>query len=139
LSTGGWQNWQTTSFSTGPLTAGDYKLKVDILQAPFNLNWFEFVPSINITEIALEPDHAGLRVYPNPSVDRLTVQYDWDSSLTYGIFMYDLGGKLWYKMTEQTMQGPLELSTSNIPNGSYVITVTTADGKRFSKQVSVLH
>jgi hypothetical protein len=53
--------------------------------------------------------------------------------------MYDLGGKLWYKMTEQTMQGPMELSTSNIPNGSYVITVTTADGKRFSKQVSVLH
>lgn len=138
LSTGGWQNWQTTSFSTGPLTAGDYKLKVDILQAPFNLNWLEFVPSINITEIALEPDHGGLRVYPNPSVDRLTVQYDWDPSLTYGIFMYDLGGKLWYKMTEQTMQGPLELSTSNIPNGSYVITVTTADGKRFSKQVLVL-
>ena len=114
-------------------------MKVDILQAPFNLNWLEFVPSINITEIALEPDHGGLRVYPNPSVDRLTVQYDWDPSLTYGIFMYDLGGKLWYKMTEQAMQGPMELSTSNIPNGSYVITVTTADGKRFSKQVSVLH
>ena len=139
LSTGGWQNWQTTSFAAGPLTAGDYKLKIDILQAPFNLNWFEFVSSINITEAALEPDHGGLRVYPNPSVDRLTVQYDWDSSLTYGIFMYDLGGKLWYKMTEQTMKGPMELSTFNIPNGSYVITVTTADGKRFSKQVSVLH
>ncbi len=139
LSTGGWQDWQTTSFSTGPLTAGDYKLKLDILQAPFNLNWFEFVSSIGISETIVEPDHVGLRVYPNPAIDRLTVEYDWDSSLTYGVFMYDLSGKLWYKIMNQTMQGPLEISTSNIPNGPYVITLTTADGKRFSQQISVLN
>ena len=53
--------------------------------------------------------------------------------------MYDLSGKLWYKIMNQTMQGPLEISTSNIPNGPYVITLTTADGKRFSQQVSVLN
>ena len=41
-STGGWQEWQTVSF-TGYLVEGLYTLRMRVLQAPFNLNWMDFV------------------------------------------------------------------------------------------------
>ena len=40
--TGGWQNWQTISFSTY-LPEGLYTLRMTVIQSPFNLNWMDFV------------------------------------------------------------------------------------------------
>jgi hypothetical protein len=37
-----WQEWQTVSF-TGYLVEGLYTLRMRVLQAPFNLNWMDFV------------------------------------------------------------------------------------------------
>jgi hypothetical protein len=39
--TGGWQNWQTISFSRY-LPEGLYTLRMTVIQSPFNLNWMEF-------------------------------------------------------------------------------------------------
>jgi hypothetical protein len=39
--TGGWQNWQTISFSTY-LPEGLYTLRMTVIQSPFNLNWMDF-------------------------------------------------------------------------------------------------
>ena len=39
--TGGWQNWQTISFSRY-LPEGLYTLRMTVIQSPFNLNWMDF-------------------------------------------------------------------------------------------------
>jgi hypothetical protein len=39
--TGGWQNWQTISFSRY-LPEGLYTLRMIVVQSPFNLNWMDF-------------------------------------------------------------------------------------------------
>ena len=39
--TGGWQNWQTISFSRY-LPDGLYTLRMTVIQSPFNLNWMDF-------------------------------------------------------------------------------------------------
>jgi hypothetical protein len=38
---GGWQNWQTISFSRN-LPEGLYTLRMTVIQSPFNLNWMDF-------------------------------------------------------------------------------------------------
>ena len=70
-STGGWQTWTTTNENAGVLASGDYVLKLNVIQAPVNINWFNFVKGVGIAEEAIED---GLMLFPNPTRDGFTVR-----------------------------------------------------------------
>ena len=53
-------------------TQGDYILKLNVIQAPVNINWFEFIQGIGLDE-ELASDQ--LMVYPNPAQDGFVLVY----------------------------------------------------------------
>ncbi|KAA3654094.1 MAG: T9SS C-terminal target domain-containing protein, partial [Calditrichaeota bacterium] len=69
-STGGWQNWQNIE-RNADLPAGDYTLRLRVLSAGFNLNWFETTTistSVDEQNGGINPglEFELLQNYPNP-------------------------------------------------------------------------
>ena len=64
IATGGWQNWFTLTSSNHTLNPGLYKLRLNVINGGFNLNWmdFELEQELDITNNKLEAI-----VAPNPS------------------------------------------------------------------------
>ncbi|MFT7559023.1 MAG: beta-glucanase (GH16 family), partial [Flavobacteriales bacterium] len=75
-STGGWQDWETVSFSTH-IDAGVYDLGVYALSSGFNLNWLEFEEQIT------DPD-------PDPELPGLTWSDDFDT-IDRSVWNFEVG------------------------------------------------
>jgi len=122
---GDWQTWLTTE-SELELEAGAYVMRIDILNAPFNLNWIEF-ESQTIEE---EPE-LGLSVFPNPVFDKLIIEaaYTLPHEMTY---------KLYNSVGQLTMSKVLnysdifyeELELSSFQSGIYFLIIELEDGTR---------
>lgn len=67
--TGGWQTWKSVNSEIN-LTAGISRLRVKIIQPEFNMNWFSFELSQGVPDL----DKKGIKIYPNPAKDRLTIE-----------------------------------------------------------------
>ena len=125
--TGGWQIWQTIE-SEQDITAGDYRLRIDILQSPFNMNWIEFESLLEEEE----PLELGISVFPNPFVENLTLQavFTGPRRLTYDV--HDMMGRLVaskdYPFSEQIVE-PLDLP--DLAPGLYVMTLSLENGQKY--------
>jgi endoglucanase len=66
--TGGWQSWQTTTFSNLILPGGDIKLKFVFVQGGSNLNYFNFsnptsIDSVDFAFVSAETSTDGYEIY----------------------------------------------------------------------------
>ena len=133
-STGGWQTWNTTSGNAGVLTQGDYILKLNVIQAPVNINWFEFIQGIGLEE-ELASDH--LMVYPNPAQDGFKLSGMWAEGAPLEIYVYDESGRLWIKES-LTYASDRVISTKALSTGSYLVTVISS-GRRYTEKLMIVH
>jgi len=86
--TGGWQIWQTTENEI-ELSAGEYLMRIDILESPFNMNWLEF-ESLFVAEVP----NFGMSVSPNPFTDFVLLEAHYQSPHKVSYELYDVNGRL---------------------------------------------
>jgi hypothetical protein len=132
--TGGWQSWQSLTKSGVYLMKGNYLLKLDILQAPFNLNWFDFDLAVGITENLDEK----FVVYPNPSSGTIHIQGDFLTTGPVWLTLYSNQGQIVYKSKDLNITDSYILPVSDISSGQYFMEVIRFDGKRSIQKVIVL-
>jgi len=116
--TGGWQNWVTIK-SEMPMDAGLSKLRVNILQPEFNLNWYNFVEIIKDTTTG--NNNKSIRIFPNPAKDELTIEVPKSKGKANTLLIHSLNGAL---VKTETLQSGLETYKSNIGNlnrGFYIV------------------
>ncbi|MGI4759727.1 MAG: M36 family metallopeptidase [Janthinobacterium lividum] len=84
---------------------------------------------------------ASLEAYPNPAQDRLTVRTQLPSTAAMRVTVLDLLGKTVLSTTvptAQMQQSGVELNTSHLANGLYIVRVATSEGN-FTTKVTIQH
>ncbi len=129
--TGGWQSWQTTSTDV-ILKKGIYTLKMEVIKAGFNLNWFEFTykSSLSTSDTKLEK----VTIYPNPTADYFHLKTSGQTKLE-SINLVDISGRVLQILKPKENNSKYKLST--IKTGVYFLIVKTNRGvlkKKLIKQ-----
>jgi len=132
-STGGWQTWQSLTKSGVYLVKGDYLLKLAILQAPFNLNWFDFDLAVGIAE---NPEEKFV-VYPNPTSGAIHIQGDFLTAGPVWLTLYSNQGQIVYKSKDMNIIDSYTLPVRDLSPGPYFMEVIRFDGKRSIQKVMV--
>jgi len=129
--TNGWQVWRTVEKEI-PLSKGDYILRIDILNAPFNLNWLTF----EALEIE-EPPVPGIFVSPNPFVNTLNLSAFFSVPHQVSYALYDVSGQLiksdMYKYTDSLND---EIELTGLSAGFYILEIHLEDDTK--KQFKLL-
>jgi hypothetical protein len=134
--TGGWQDW-STSTETANLDTGSYTLRVQITDAPFNMNWIQF----NYDEVEEEEEEEEEEIdfgfafnsvvtYPNPAADEITIAFASFLSQDLGLSIYDARGRPVYGEVFQNvsrLEVPLDLS--DLSMGLYHVFVERENGE----------
>ncbi len=112
--TGGWQSW-TTSATQTTLEAGIYSLKMKILKSGFNINWFDFEFTGNLS--SGEALYTGVSVYPNPFTDILYVQTT-DGAALESLKIRDIQGRILKHLKPSKAQ---KYALENLEPGVYIL------------------
>ena len=99
----------------------------------------------NITEIEFYGDSVlsvdefekdGILLYPNPVSDNLNIKVN-DNSNIDSYELYTLDGRLLIEEKLETSSSIFTLNLSNLASGTYVISLSSIDGKKISKKIIV--
>ena len=139
-STGGWQNW-TTSTEVIELPQGRYTMRLFILEAPFNINWVDFRSLNSITGDEDEDEEDSLVIYnqlinyPNPSEGSFAIEYNALSQQDINIYIYDFSGALVYEQEFENTNKVNKLINLNAPAaGVYLLVLELEDGEIFTNR-----
>lgn len=136
----------TTQFT--PSASGDWETKIVDLANYANVNdaviRFEFtsdygnnmfVDNININNAfasVVEKDDVTFSIFPNPTSDELTVQFNQTTDAS--IRLIDVNGKV-VESQSYTAQQTININTSRLETGIYSLLVTTEDGVKVKKVI----
>jgi hypothetical protein len=135
--TGGWQDWATTT-ETANLDTGSYTLRIQITEAPFNMNWIQF----NYDDVEEEEEEEeeeevtygfafnNVVTFPNPAADQITIAFGSYLSQDLGLSIYDSRGRPVYGEVFQNvsmLEVPLDLS--ELAMGLYHVFVEKENGE----------
>lgn len=135
--TGGWQDWVTHT-ETANLDTGAYTLRVEITDAPFNMNWIEFSYEGGDEEEEEEEEEGSLVgfafnniiTYPNPAVDQITIAYSVFLSQDLTLSIYDSRGRPVYgKVFEEVSVIEEPLNLSGLSMGLYNVFIQKENGE----------
>ena len=139
-STGGWQNW-TTSTEVIELPQGRYTMRLFILEAPFNINWVDFRSLNSMTGDEDEDEEDSLVIYnqlinyPNPSEGSFAIEYNALSQQDINIYIYDFSGALVYQQEFENTNKVNKLINLNAPAaGVYLLVLELEDGEIFTNR-----
>jgi hypothetical protein len=112
-----------------------------LLKAVFEYPYQEWIPffsnpksmQTNITN-NVEVDNQ-IYIYPNPAQDFVTIELNLNSEETAIVFVYDLTGKI--IQSENITNNKSYMSTSNLTNGTYIITIVMPDGHKLIRKLTV--
>jgi endoglucanase len=126
--TGGWQSWQTASTQT-VLNSGTYTLKMKVLKAGFNMNWFEFefLSSLNITSF----ESNTITIFPNPILEKIYIKLN-NQQIIKNLKIIDINGRIVKKIKPNVFNGFYNLS--NLKSGIYILILETNEG-RYQKKL----
>ncbi|MGK0324671.1 MAG: aryl-phospho-beta-D-glucosidase BglC (GH1 family), partial [Polaribacter sp.] len=126
--TGGWQSWQTTPTQT-VLSAGIYTLKMKVLKAGFNMNWFEFefLSSLNIASY----ESNTITIFPNPVLEKIYIKLN-NQQIIKNLKIIDVNGRVVKKIKPNVFSGFYNLS--NLKPGIYILILETNEG-RYQKKL----
>ena len=107
-----------------PATADTTKVNYILVGLP---NGIEQISAANV-----------IQVYPNPANDHIACQLDGDENKQATIELLDMTGSILYTaMTRQ--KGTINIPTTNIPTGEYLIRATSNGGTSYVQKVTVMH
>ena len=116
--TGGFQTWETNS-KTVDLEEGRHHIRLKIIQAPFNLNWFEFTDLTSVNNLA---SNFNLQLFPNPTMDVFYFNGNWKNNQDVRIEIFDLfGQKIIEKKFENISSINETFNVENFPTGVYFV------------------
>lgn len=84
--------------------------------------------------ISLGKKNNQIKVFPNPTSEKLYVKFDIEDTNPKEIFLYDLSGKLVYKAWSKEKAG-IELNLSGLSNGIYFLTLKQSELVSYSKVI----
>ncbi|MCB9504273.1 MAG: carbohydrate-binding protein [Deferribacteres bacterium] len=124
--TGGWQNWQSID-KEAQLPAGDYALRLRVLSAGFNLNWFETSLLSTSVEEGGTDSNVGLKFhlnqnYPNPFNPATNIEFTLPESGFVSLKIYNVRGEYIETLVAGNMdEGEHNLIwyASGLPSGTY--------------------
>ena len=143
-STGGWYNWEDIPSQRIEITEGEKFLKIQIVQAGFNIQSVTFDQVLSIDNQNLNPDSFFLgKPYPNPFNPSVEMNLLVDNSGTYQVNIHNIKGELinnWdvnftQKGNHIIQWNAMNYSGSLVPSGVFFISVTNQNK---SKQRKVL-
>ncbi len=129
--TGGWQSWVTIT-TTVPLDSGRYTLRMYIKSGEFNTNWFQVrkAPETSVQDMV----QTGLKMYPNPASDWLTLQLPEYLHASTIIFYNSIGQAVKYIKPQD--ESNLMIEVSDLPKGFYSVVVN--DGSKINTQKLII-
>jgi len=132
-STGNWQNWKTTT-EVVQLEEGRYTLRLLVTQAPFNLNWIEFVSTS--LGIRRNKDHTqSILFFPNPCSEFLNLVYSQTKKQSISLDIIDGMGKvIMRKEYSQITKLNDRIYVNDIPDGVYVMLFKWSNGSTLTKK-----
>ena len=134
LSTGNWQSWKTTS-EVVQLKAGRYTMRVLITQAPFNLNWIEFIAKSLSTKDKISQSNS-ISLFPNPSNNLFNIQFTTDRIQDINLTIYDFSGKTISSQNYlKTLSLNEQISLIGYPTGIYLVKLRLDNGSVFTKRI----
>ena len=138
--TGGWYNWEDLPAQTITVSEGEKFLKIQIVQAGFNIQSVNFNQVLSIDNSFLNPDDFVLgKPYPNPFNPSVKLNLAIKNPGEFQIKVYNLKGELirnWNKIFIQKGNhfihwNALDNHGVNVPSGIFFITVNDhKDNKR---------
>jgi len=133
-STGGWQTWTTTSASINIPLAGRFILRVLIVQSPFNMNWMNF--KMSTSAIDLSSDILSFDVYPNPSLEDITVRSVLSKKQNVELILLDLNGRvILHEYIKDATEISKMITMDNTYQGVYILQLRMEDGSMVSRRV----
>ncbi len=129
-STGGWQNWQTSSESV-KLPAGRYTMRLVITQPLFNINWLEFS---FLTSTSNEDFVEQLTLYPNPASDVIHLEGSLKQELKTRLQVFDLSGR---QLFAKEVNGQLiseNIDIKSLIPGQYLLHIHTGKELIYTSQ-----
>ena len=126
--TGGWQTWQTTA-NQAVLKTGIYTLKMKVLKAGFNMNWFEFkfVSSLGVEKLTKNT----ATIFPNPVSENYEIRLNNHQTIK-NLKIIDVNGRLVNTTKPNVTNGVYNLS--NLNSGIYFLIIETDMGN-FQKKI----
>ena len=123
-STGGWQNWQTTS-STTYLPEGRYTLRNYVRSGEFNTNWFQAVkePTTAIETAEIN----DFQIYPNPAKGFVTIETNNLNSELKNVSFYNTSGQV-VKQFKIMETGTIRIDISDLKEGFYIVELKKKSG-----------
>lgn len=122
--TGGWQEWTTIIRSGAVFDAGVHFLKVVEENSGFNIDKIEILQdSHSASEAGRTPDRNDFRVYPNPALSSIKIEYQSGPSAPVQFEIYDMRGRLVQSVNEVSGSGAnqVEIDVTHLTSGNYCI------------------
>lgn len=76
-------------------------------------------------------DNIGLKVFPVPTKNSLTIQFENNKHSNFEIELFDLNGKL--LSSQSSTENTIVIERNNLINGLYILKVKSAQGENFKK------
>ncbi|MDO7171624.1 carbohydrate-binding protein [Mariniflexile sp. AS56] len=120
-STGDWQAFTTLSASVS-LASGSHTIRLNVLSGGWNINWFQLVfdEADSLSQEAFDKNN-GIRLYPNPVSNNLTVRIPISEFSAYTIF--DMSGRVNKQGVITSGTQKLNIEISDFSKGIYLITL----------------
>jgi hypothetical protein len=131
-STGGWQNWITTSDELD-LPIGYFTMRMTITKPLFNMNWLEFT---FLTSTENEIAASDFSIFPNPSDDRFYLNSEAFIADDVVLEIHDLNGRLVFQDGQISKNALLnyQIDIQGETNGIYIVTLkSNGDGLIFQR------
>lgn len=121
--TGGWQTWGSTTETVYLQSGVQYIRLSNPGRKGYNINWIDIQPTAmkrtEIKNVLEENLNKGIRIYPNPVVDRLYIDSGNDNGPNH-VKIFDLNGKLVF---ENEVDAGQFLNINYLKSGTYLITI----------------
>ena len=140
--TGGWYNWEDLPAQTITVSEGEKFLKIQIVQAGFNIQSVNFNQVLSINNPSLNPDDFVLgKPYPNPFNPSVEMNLLVDNAGTYHINIHNIKGELinnWDVNFTQKGNHIIQWNAINyngllVPSGVFFVSVTNQNKNKHRK------
>ena len=126
--TNGWQDWVTfNNFPKIHLESGDKKIGLLFIKTPFNLNWIQF-EEFEGTVLGFEKNDIRLKIYPNPTSEKITVESDFVTNEIINYKLIDPNGRVFVDINRLYKSKIYEeIRLNNINNGLIFLVIYEGD------------
>ena len=141
-STGGWYSWEDVPSQRIEVAEGEKFLKIQIVQAGFNIQSITFSPVLKTDDESLNPSSFTLgKPYPNPFNPLVEINLLVDDIGTYQINIHNIKGELinnWdvdftQKGSHIIQWNAMNYSGSSVPSGVFFISVKNQNERKQRK------